>query len=57
MEEMAQGLDQGRMKVYVIMRISNLTAADVNIDIFVDPLRFRSSLLSFEAEHWFVKIR
>ena len=57
MEEMAQGLDQGRMKVYVIMRISNLTAADVNIDIFVDPLRFRSSLLSFEAEQWFVKIR
>lgn len=57
MEDMAQGLSSGRMKVYVIMRVSKLTATSVELDIFVDPSRFKDSLLIFEAEQWFVKIR
>ena len=57
MEEMAMDLSQGRMRVYVIMRVSNLTAVDVDLDIFVDPLKFKGTLLDFAAEQWFVSIR
>lgn len=45
------------MSVYVIMRVSHLTSPSVKLDIFVDPLRFKDGLLSFEADQWFVKIR
>ncbi|KAJ8108745.1 hypothetical protein OPT61_g7958 [Boeremia exigua] len=57
MEDMASGLAEGRMKVYVIMRVSNLTGSNVEMDVFVDPFRFKGNLLDFEAEQWFVKIQ
>jgi hypothetical protein len=57
MEKMARGLLQGHMQVYVLMRVSNLTGADVKLDIFVDPFRFQNNLLSFETEQWNVNIR
>jgi hypothetical protein len=57
MEKMARGLLQGRMQVYVLLRVSSLTAADVKLDIFVDPFRFKNNLLSFETEQWNVNIR
>jgi hypothetical protein len=57
METMARGLLQGHIQVYVLMRVSSLTAADVKLDIFVDPFRFQNNLLSFETEQWNVKIR
>ncbi|KAH8704617.1 hypothetical protein GQ44DRAFT_819393 [Phaeosphaeriaceae sp. PMI808] len=42
-------------KVYVVMRVYNLTTPSVGMKIFVDPLRFQGSRLDFEAEQWFVK--
>jgi hypothetical protein len=57
MEKMARGLLQGRMQVYVLLRVSSLTAADVELDIFVDPFRFQNNLLSFQTEQWNVNIQ
>jgi hypothetical protein len=57
MERMAQGLLQGQMQVYVLMRVSSLTSEDLKLDIFVDPFRFQNNLLSFETEQWNVNIR
>jgi hypothetical protein len=57
MENMARGLLQSHMQVYVLMRVSSLTAADVKLDIFVDLFRFQNNLLSFETEQWNVYIQ
>jgi hypothetical protein len=57
MEEMAMDLSRGRMRVYVIMRVFNLTAVDVDLNIFVDPLKFKGTLLNFTAEKWYVTVQ
>ena len=57
METMSQSLSRGRFQVYVILRISDLLTPRVKPDIFVDPLRFKGSLLNFEAEKWYVTMR
>lgn len=41
-------------KVYVIMRVYDLLSPEVGLKIFVDPLRFKDTMLNFEAEQWFV---
>jgi hypothetical protein len=57
METMSQALSRGNFQVYVILRVSDLITPRVKLDIFVDPLRFKSSLLNFEAEKWYVTMR
>ena len=54
---MSQELSHGQLQVYVILRISDLLTPHVKLHIFVDPLRFKASLLNFEAEKWYVTMR
>jgi hypothetical protein len=54
MEAMALGAFQQPCKVYVIMRVFDLTTPNVGMKIFVDPIRFKGSKLDFEADQWFV---
>lgn len=56
MEKMSRRLFEPT-KVYVIMRVFDLMTPNVDMKIFVDPLRFRGTLLDFEAEQWLVKTR
>ena len=57
MEEMSLGLSRRQPKIYVILRVSNLIEPVVNMNILVDPFRFKGNILDFEAEQWFAKIR
>ena len=57
MEEMSLGLSRRQLKIYVILRVSNLIEPVVNMNILVDPFRFKGNILDFEAEQWFAKIR
>lgn len=44
-------------RVYVIFRVFNLSSRDVDMEIFVDPIRFRGSHLDFEVQTWVGKVR
>jgi hypothetical protein len=57
MEAMALRVFQQPYKVYVIMRVFDLTTLNVGMKMFVDPIRFRGSKLDFEADQWFVTTR
>ncbi|KAF2875580.1 hypothetical protein BDV95DRAFT_278391 [Massariosphaeria phaeospora] len=44
-------------RIYVILRVFNLASPDVDVKIFVDPLRLRGSVVDFEVGTWFGKTR
>lgn len=54
MENMALPIFGQPEKVYVIMRVYNLMHGEVELKIFVDPVRHRGTKLRFEAEKWCV---
>ena len=45
--------DERPTQVYLIIRVFNLTF-DIDMRIYVDPWRFRGTLLNFEAPTWTV---
>lgn len=40
-------------QIYLIIRVFNLTS-DIDMRVYVDPWRFRGTLLNFEAQAWTV---
>ncbi|KAF2825039.1 hypothetical protein CC86DRAFT_420454 [Ophiobolus disseminans] len=57
MENMALEEDTPPSRVYVILRVYDLTRPNVGLKIFVDPMRFKGRELDFEAEKWYVTAR
>lgn len=57
MESMALRVFQRPTKIYVILRVFHLMSANVGLKIFVDPFRFKGSILDFETENWHVYAR
>lgn len=43
-------------RVYVIMRVYELTSTNVGVKMFVDPLRLRGQYLDFEVQQWIGKV-
>ncbi|KAF2463270.1 uncharacterized protein BDR25DRAFT_320119 [Lindgomyces ingoldianus] len=43
-------------KIYVLIRVFNLTSGDIGMKIFVDPWRFRGNILQFQHDKWEVNI-
>ncbi|OAL53028.1 hypothetical protein IQ07DRAFT_585016 [Pyrenochaeta sp. DS3sAY3a] len=43
-------------RVYVIMRVYELTSGSVGVKMFVDPLRLRGRYLEFEVQQWIGKV-
>ncbi|KAF1842835.1 uncharacterized protein K460DRAFT_367777 [Cucurbitaria berberidis CBS 394.84] len=55
MENMALIEDQRPNRVYVIVRIYNLTTTNIGFKIFIDPLRLEGIYLDFEVQQWIGK--
>ena len=46
--------DERPTQIYLIMRVFNLISPDIGMRVYVDPWRFRGTLLDFEAQAWTV---
>ena len=46
--------DERPTQIYLIVRVSNLISSEINMRVYVDPWRFRGTLLKFEAQTWTV---
>jgi hypothetical protein len=46
--------DERPTQIYLIIRVFNLTSPDIDMRVYVDPWRFRGTLLNFEAQAWTV---
>ena len=46
--------DERPAQIYLIIRVFNLISPEIDMRVYVDPWRFRGSLLDFEAQTWTV---
>ena len=46
--------DERPTQIYLIIRVFNLISPDISMRVYVDPWRFRGTLLNFEAQTWTV---
>ena len=48
--------DERPTQIYLIIRVFNLISSDIDMRVYVDPWRFRGTLLNFEAQTWTVML-
>lgn len=46
--------DERPTQIYLIIRVFNVASSHIDMRVYVDPWRFRGTLLNFEAQTWTV---
>ena len=53
MQSMAVRSGEVPNRVYVIMRVHDITTRDIGHEVFVDPLGLGAEYVEFEAQGWY----